>query len=204
MSIVVSFEGPDAVGKETQAKMLCNFYNSQNIKSVYYEFPLNDGTTTLSTTTYSIIKRMLISGQAQKYPLIFQTVQFFNKLFFNIFKLPKLLSKYDIVILDRWSASVLIYGLATGVNKKIVTCMFKLLRHADITIILNGSSFNKDNKDSYEKDDLLQRTVQNQYDLYYIDYLSTNNIKLIEANKKIKIIHQNIVSYIKSLTGENL
>ena len=33
MSIIVSFEGPDAVGKETQAKMLRDFYNNQNIIS---------------------------------------------------------------------------------------------------------------------------------------------------------------------------
>lgn len=196
MSILVSFEGPDAVGKETQAKMLCNYYNSNNIRAVYYEFPLNDSGVMLSNVTFKLIKKMLTSGFANKYPNLFQAVQFMNKFFFNALTLPKLMNAYDVVILDRWSASVLVYGYASNVNKKLALKMFTLLRHADITVILNGSSFNKDNKDSYEKDNELQTRVKKYYTEYQNDYNSIRNILNLSPNQDIQKIHKTIIDYI--------
>jgi len=196
MSILVSFEGPDAVGKETQAKMLCNYYNSNNIRAVYYEFPLNDSGVMLSNLTFKLIKKMLTSGFANKYPNLFQAVQFMNKFFFNALTLPKLMNAYDVVILDRWSASVLVYGYASNVNKKLALKMFTSLRHADITVILNGSSFNKDNKDSYEKDNELQTRVKKYYTEYQNDYNSIRNILNLSPNQDIQKIHKTIIDYI--------
>lgn len=196
MSILVSFEGPDAVGKETQAKMLCNYYNSNNIRAVYYEFPLNDSGVMLSNVTFKLIKKMLTSGFANKYPNLFQAVQFMNKFFFNALTLPKLMNAYDVVILDRWSASVLVYGYASNVNKKLALKMFTSLRHADITVILNGNSFNKDNKDSYEKDNELQTRVKKYYTEYQNDYNSIRNILNLSPNQDIQKIHKTIIDYI--------
>lgn len=196
MSILVSFEGPDAVGKETQAKMLCSYYNSNNIRAVYYEFPLNDSGVMLSNVTFKLIKKMLTSGFANKYPNLFQAVQFMNKFFFNALTLPKLMNAYDVVILDRWSASVLVYGYASNVNKKLALKMFTSLRHADITVILNGSSFNKDNKDSYEKDNELQTRVKKYYTEYQNDYNSIRNILNLSPNQDIQKIHKTIIDYI--------
>ena len=196
MSILVSFEGPDAVGKETQAKMLCNYYNSNNIRAVYYEFPLNDSGVMLSNLTFKLIKKMLTSGFANKYPNLFQAVQFMNKFFFNALTLPKLMNAYDVIILDRWSASVLVYGYASNVNKRLALKMFTSLRHADITVILNGSSFNKDNKDSYEKDNELQTRVKKYYTEYQNDYNSIRNILNLSPNQDIQKIHKTIIDYI--------
>lgn len=196
MSILVSFEGPDAVGKETQAKMLCNYYNSNNIRAVYYEFPLNDSGVMLSNVTFKLIKKMLTSGFANKYPNLFQAVQFMNKFFFNALTLPKLMNAYDVIILDRWSASVLVYGYASNVNKKLALKMFTSLRHADITVILNGNSFNKDNKDSYEKDNELQTRVKKYYTEYQNDYNSIRNILNLSPNQDIQKIHKTIIDYI--------
>jgi len=196
MSILVSFEGPDAVGKETQAKMLCNYYNSNNIRAVYYEFPLNDSGVMLSNVTFKLIKKMLTSGFANKYPNLFQAVQFMNKFFFNALTLPKLMNAYDVIILNRWSASVLVYGYASNVNKKLALKMFTSLRHADITVILNGSSFNKDNKDSYEKDNELQTRVKKYYTEYQNDYNSIRNILNLSPNQDIQKIHKTIIDYI--------
>ena len=196
MSILVSFEGPDAVGKETQAKMLCNYYNLNNIRAVYYEFPLNDSGVMLSSVTFKSIKKMLTSGFANKYPNLFQAVQFMNKFFFNALTLPKLMNAYDVIILDRWSASVLVYGYASNVNKKLALKMFTSLRHADMTVILNGSSFNKDNKDSYEKDNELQTRVKKYYTEYQNDYNSIRNILNLSPNQDIQKIHKTIIDYI--------
>ena len=90
MSILVSFEGPDAVGKETQAKKLCAHYNAVGISAIYCEFPLNDNKVLLSRTTFSLIKNMLSSGFANKHPTLFQIVQFVNKFFFNLEQLTLL------------------------------------------------------------------------------------------------------------------
>ena len=200
MSILVSFEGPDAVGKETQAKKLCAHYNSVGINAVYCEFPLNDDSVLLSTSSFRLIKNMLSSGFANRYPTIFQIIQFANKFFFNILTLPKLLNAYDVVILDRWSASVLVYGLSTGVKTGVVNKMFKSLRHADVTIILNGESFNKKNKDSYEKDDDLQSRVKKYYTKYQNDYINKKNILSINPTQGIDVIHKLIIEYIKKHT----
>lgn len=200
MSILVSFEGPDAVGKETQAKKLCAHYNTIGVSAIYCEFPLNDNKVLLSRTTFSLIKNMLSSGFANKHPTLFQIVQFINKFFFNLVTLPKLLNSYDVVILDRWSASVLVYGLSTGVNNKVVNRMFKALKHADITVILNGESFNKKNKDSYEKDDNLQMRVKKYYTKYQNDYINKKKILVLSPNQELGVIHNMIVNYINKKT----
>ena len=124
----------------------------------------------------------------------------FNKFFFNLVTLPKLLNSYDVVILDRWSASVLVYGLSTGVNNKVVNRMFKALKHADITVILNGESFNKKNKDSYEKDDNLQMRVKKYYTKYQNDYINKKKILVLSPNQELNVIHNMIVNYINKKT----
>ena len=150
-------EGPDQVGKYTQSQMLVSRIGKY-CKVKFVEVPLDD------KITYPLIYKMLDTGIAQKFPNLFQIVQFANKMLFQIFCLPLLLLKYDFVVFDRWALSGFVYGRVSGVNPMLNSLLYRLLIKPDATVVITGPSFSVDRvQDEYEKDKSFQRKVSNEY-----------------------------------------
>lgn len=168
---IICIEGPDQMGKQTQANLL--FLSLRN--SALREIPFNDH------FTYSLIYFMLENGFAKIYPNLFQFVQFCNKFLFQIFHLIPMMFMYDFIILDRWYASSIVYGDATGVNKRFNRALQKLLIKPDITFILEGKRYKRpyEKNDSYESDRILQDSVKMGYKVFsmnvYNDAVMINN-----------------------------
>jgi thymidylate kinase len=160
MGKLVVFEGPDKVGKETQSKLLAQNLKKQGINCIRVE-PSKEAHPRLKKLIYS----MLETGAAKRHPNTFQFVQFLNKVYFQTFKLPKLMKVYDVVILDRWALSGWIYGDAEGINRSLNKWMFNRVKRADITLVLSGTSYKRSTTtdDSYEKDNDLQAKVRIAY-----------------------------------------
>ena len=155
---VVVIEGPDKVGKETQSNMLAHSLRLQGDRVSLVEIPFNDH------FTYTVIYKMLRSGSAKRWPNVFQFIQFLNKLIFQWTVLLVLRFVCDIVVLDRWSLSSIVYGDATGVNKTFNRILFWLLLKPHVTCVLHGPSFvRKSVDDVYEKDTDLQIAVRTGY-----------------------------------------
>lgn len=156
---LVAIEGPDKVGKQTQSEMLAHALRRYGDRVKLVEIPFNDG------LTYRLIYRMLRSGQAKRWPNTFQLVQFFNKLLFQWTYLLWLRLVCDVVVLDRWSLSSIVYGDATGVNRTFNRVLYWLLVRPKVTVVLHGSSFRRSTTtdDSYEKDTDLQKAVRRGY-----------------------------------------
>ena len=167
---IISIEGPDRVGKETQTKLLFDEIERLGFSVKRVEVPIK------SLITHHLIYWMLRNGLALKLPTTFQFIQFINKLWFQLFTLTYYRWKYSFIVLDRWSHSALIYGLATGVPSWIVKTMFWLLVKPDVTISICGESFSRKEKDdSYEADTTLQRRVRIEYAKLGIDNISNKN-----------------------------
>lgn len=157
MSKLIVLEGPDRCGKATQSAALVQWIESMGYKASLVEIPVHDN------MTHPIIYWMLRNGAAKKFPKLFQWLQFLNRKIFQTFKLPKLERNNDFIIMDRWSLSTVIYGIAEGVSKQFTEDLYYKLKIPDHTILLLGDSHMSAAEDSYEADSSLQQRVKSYY-----------------------------------------
>ena len=163
MSTIIVVEGPDRCGKATQSKLLQEYIARIGLGAVVVEVPIR------SAVTYRIIYWMLKNGLAKNFPKVFQCFQFLNRKIFQIFTLPGLERMYDVIIMDRWSLSTIVYGAAEGVSEAFTTRLAKWLRMADHTFVLHGESYLHEAEDSYEADRDLQLKVKLGYSMWALN-----------------------------------
>lgn len=190
-SKLIVFEGPDRVGKETQSQLLVTSLTKVGARTVRVE-PSKESLSCGCKLIYS----MLESGAVKRYPNTFQFIQFLNRVYFQVFKLPDLMSNYDVVILDRWNLSSIAYGDATGVNPMFNRVLYWLLKKPDVTVVLCGSSFKcKETNDVYEKDIDLQRAVRRSYYSWVQEH--PLNHELIDNQGTKDEVHERILDAIE-------
>jgi thymidylate kinase len=180
----ICFEGSDGLGKTTQAILLEEKLLSLGYKVKYFKFPSK-------SFLGNLIYKMLNSGLAKKNPNIFQTINYFDKLYFQIKNM--IISKYDYIILDRWKLSSIVYGSVSGANEKYLEFISRILKEPDITFLFFGDNFllNKIDQDSFEKDNNLQNLTKKKY--IHIGLLNKNT-KFINANNDIEKVTQEIIN----------
>lgn len=189
---IISIEGPDKVGKETQSKLLAEDLESQGFSVKIVDVPVN------SLITHTLIYWMLSNGLALKFPTLFQVIQFFNKLWFQLTKLAYYRFKYSYVILDRWSHSAYVYGKVTFVSMFLVNVMFNMLRKPDVTISIKGDSFLREKKDDvYESDSSLQSRVRHEYDVLGRKNVLNKNFIEISNEGSRELTHERIMKSLK-------
>ncbi len=190
MSKIVVFEGADRCGKATQSKMLRDhlIFSGQSAKIV--EVPIR------SAVSYRLVYWMLRNGLAKKLPKLFQVLQFLNRKIFQILTMPGLEREYDVLILDRWSLSTIVYGGAEGVPEKFTVGLSNLLRKPDHTIILLGSSFPHDAEDVYEADTELQHKVREGYSIWALNHHL--EVSVLDCNQDKRVLSKKIQSILKA------
>lgn len=157
MAVLIAMEGGDRVGKATQTRLLAEYIKQQGRSATIVEVPVHD------VLTHSLIYYMLRSGLAKKLPKTFQVLQVINRFIFQYTTLLFYHMLYDYVIFDRWSLSTVIYGTAVGVDRSFNEKIASFVMPADFTIVINGPSRNKEARDSYEKDEVIQGLVRLGY-----------------------------------------
>ena len=187
---IISFEGPDGVGKTTQAFRLHNALSYEGKRVAYVKLPRYD------RLTGKLILHMLKSGSAVRYPNIFQVVQWFDKLLFQIFYLAKLLRENDYVLFDRWHVSMWAYGLAGGAHERLTDTLVNTLRAPDLVLVFHGKSKRSEKQDAYESDDSFQKSVALHYVLWTCSHESA---AVVNADEPVEQISQAILSSINSL-----
>ena len=183
MTTYIAIEGPDRVGKQTQASLLRNFLLEKGKSVLLVEVPIKD------SITHPVIYWMLKNGLAKKLPNMFQWLQVVNRKFFEWRTLSSAALKYDYVIFDRWSLSTYVYGAAEGLNASVLKTMYDSLKVPDATVVLLGRLPGLEARDSYEKDVGLQTRVN----MLYRDWAINNEAIVINADQHIDIVHQQIV-----------
>lgn len=183
---LVVIEGQDHIGKSTQAKLLTQALKKAGSKARLVHAPVNDG------VFYPVIRQMLATGSARHWPNVFQTLQFFNKLAFQLLVMPFLFIVNDYVVLDRWSLSAIVYGDASGSNSTYNRVLHFLLKKPDALLILFGDAHVNDRqKDSYETDVDLQREVSVGYLMWAAKH--EEKCQMVDANEGIWAVHVKIL-----------
>jgi len=188
---IVAIEGPDRVGKATQAKLLEEALTIRNRKATVEEIPYNDG------VTYKQIYAMLHSGAVNQHPVIFQTLQATNRRIFQKQYLPTLAIHYEVVILDRWNLSTRVYGEASGVPKDATDLMLDGILEPDVTLVFDGKPFPKEGLDVWEADLEFQRKVRGLY-IDAVTFGRDQGLVKIEAAGTKEEIHEKCLGYVLS------
>jgi len=186
MSKIVVIEGADRCGKATQSALLKDYVESKGLRATIVEVPIR------SMFTYRIVYWMLRNGLAKKLPKLFQWFQFINRKVFQTFSLPHLEKFNDVIIMDRWSLSTIVYGASEGVSQDFTMKLAKKLKNPDHTIILLGPAFPHEAEDAYEADNLLQGRVRVGYSQWAVNNPETTT--LINCRQDKSIISKKIQS----------
>lgn len=191
-AVLVSFEGPDGVGKSTQIAQAKAALRATNRNVAVAKLPAYE------TFTGRLIKRMLKSGSALDLPNLFQLVQWLDKVIFQLFVLPTLLKENDYVLLDRWHASMWAYGLAGGANEWFTNVLVNSVREPDLVLVFTGTCKRDDEEDAYEADTSLQKSVR----LHYVLWACTrmDNVRIIAADDSRENVTKDVLDAIYSIS----
>lgn len=199
---LIAIEGPDKVGKATQAELLEDKLQRRGIKAMTVEVPWKDD------VTYDLIYSMLKSGEAKEHPIVFQTLQATNRRILQETYLPNLTTHFDVVILDRWTPSTWAYGAASGIPTRVNEVILQGLVEPDFTIILDGVPFGHEREDTYEADNVFQQEVRRQYREYQMRFPEQTIIeeaaqhRLVLADKIAVKVRQVVLGSSKNHGGE--
>lgn len=181
---LIAIEGPDRVGKATQARMLKDHLNKDKITATVEEVPYDD------KITHPRIYEMLHDGTATDFPVVFQTLQGINRRIFQATFLPTLARYHDVIILDRWNMSSRVYGEASGVTKPTTDAILKGILEPDLTFVFDSNPYPKEGLDAWEADLAFQSRVRELY-LRECEANPDNYVK-IDAGHSREIVHDQV------------
>jgi len=188
---IVALEGADRLGKSTQAKLVEAKMDAVGMRGVLDKCPYKDG------VTYDRIYEMLRTGEAKKFPTVFQTMQGANRRAFQKKLLPTLALHFDVVLIDRWSTSTWVYGTQDGVPPETTETILKGLVEPDLVYVFDGEPFAApDMDDAYEADKEFQVRVRNAYRQFADTH---DNHRLIDANRDKHQICADLMDGIRQL-----
>lgn len=193
--LLVVIEGPDKLGKATQSALLqANLAlkeraDGTSIRVGHQEIAARDG------ITYSRIYKMLENGDAKKFPSTFQAFHSTNRLIWQSQQLPQIASKFDVLILDRWTISSWVYGMASGVDEGEIRCLSEDLVKPDLVFVFEGESFKTPERDDdcYEADKPFQVVVREMYSKWV--ELNPDVAVSIDANRSKEAIANDILTH---------
>lgn len=158
--ILIGIEGIDAVGKRTQTSIISAWLRSKGYSSRTVSFP--DYGTTLGIE----IKRFLLGER--NYPLEVKHMLFAANRWEKKDELESILSRTDVIIVNRYSESNFAYGVANGLKLEWLVNLEAGLPKTDEVIVLDAapdvlSSRRQRNKDEYERNFSLQERTREAY-----------------------------------------
>lgn len=196
---LIVVEGSDGSGKSTHCRLLTSELTDHGYDVVHVKFPR------YATFVGTRIARWLRDGRALSNPLRFQFMQWFDKWSFQVFELKRLLRDNDYVILDRWRASVWVYGLTGGVATWILFRMLYSLRGSDVTFVLTGSNKRSVPDDCYENDVAFQKYVGSNYDVWskmMRGVERSEEVVAVDTDRRLETVAAEILTYV--LYGERV
>ncbi|MGD0145500.1 MAG: dTMP kinase [Nitrososphaerales archaeon] len=157
---LIGIEGIDAVGKRTQTSILSSWLRSRGHTTRTVSFP--DYGTILGRE----IKRFLLG--TMNYPPEVRHMLFAANRWEKKSELESILSKTDILIVNRYSESNFAYGVANGLKLEWLVNLEAGLPKPDTVIVLDAPptalhSRRGPNKDEYERNTYLQERTREAY-----------------------------------------
>lgn len=185
MGIIIVIEGIDKSGKTTQARMLKEELSKQ-FKVELFSFP--DYTTLIGREIKAILKERRKYNARVVY-LLFSANRWENKE-----RLEMMSKENEILILNRYYQSNIVYGLAEGLPLEWLETLDKGLPKEDLTIVIDISvetMINRTNKlDLFEGDIEKMKRVRT----IYKELTSRYGWVIINGEKNKEEVHKDILS----------
>ena len=158
--MIIAIEGGDKAGKYTQAGLLQHALRKRNIQAITFEFPNYE---TRSGKTI----RMYLNGEYEIPPESAYRL-FEENMYADIDEVNQAIKNYDVVIMNRYYHSNMIYGRVNGLSGEWIRANPSHMPKPDMVILLDISyeeSYNRQgaNRDRYEKNANYFRRVVNLY-----------------------------------------
>ena len=192
--LFITFEGGEGTGKSTQAKILYDYFISNNVNTILTREPGG-------CDEAEEIRNLLVKGSIDKWDGLTEALMHNAARREHVMRVIKpALLKNKIVICDRFTDSTIAYqGIGQGVNKEFLTYIIKEVTEniiPNITFIFDMDIKNslirankRDNNNRYEKFDInFHKKVRNYFlSLEKIDkrYIIINASNSIESISKI-------------------
>jgi len=152
--LLVLLEGGDGTGKSTIKERLRNhFPDAAHTGRI--------GGEDIPEELDVIWRRMLMNGDAQKYPYLWQGYSFCNNMESQVQVQEQALRSGRLVIADRGWPSQICYGEAVGCDKKWLRSMVRPLYYPDLTFVFLRRHMQ--GPDAVEQDRRLQNRVRSNY-----------------------------------------
>lgn len=183
---IVTFEGIDQSGKETQSKMLTSRLKDLGYSVGHMYFPEYQ-------TPIGREIRAFLDGKRDYSPMVRQMLYAANR-YEMLDNIDKLLEENDFVIADRYIPSGVAYGVVNGIDAEWAQNLERYLPQPDIVIVLDISSEvsrsrkNEEKRDVYEKSYDFLDNVRNTY----LELADKYGWIIVDASKHIQEVHKDI------------
>ena len=187
---IVSVEGIDAVGKSTQSLLLETWFKDNGLRVTSLSFPDYD------TPIGKEIKAFL-EGRRDFGPEVRHMLFAANR-WEKVSLIRRSQLENEVVIVNRYTESNLVYGLANGLRLGWLAALEKGIPKSDLVVVLDASSKGLVSrrpgpKDSYEKDLELQARVQTLYK----ELAPKFGWMTIDGSKSVGGVHDSVVQTVK-------
>lgn len=183
---IITFEGIDQSGKETQSKLLSKKLTDMGFKVGYCYFP--DYNTAIGRELSSFL-----AGEKDYSPIVRQMLYATNR-YEKLDEINILLEVNDFVIIDRYVTSGIAYGLVNGIEADWTLNVESKLPQSDLVILLDISS----EVSKMRKSEELRDVYEKKYDFLdkvrnvYIDLSKKYNWLVVDASKSVEDVHDQL------------
>lgn len=188
---IVAIEGIDAVGKNTHSLLLSAWLKRRGVKAVHLSFP------DYHTPIGKEIKSFLSGNRS--YPAELQHLLFAANRWEKSDEIKSYLRAGDALIVNRYTASNLAYGMANGFDAGWLTNLENGLPKANLVIVLDAPPHSlssrrpRSSKDAYERSSALQSKAQKAYR----ELARKGGWKLIDADRSVRDVQAEVLKAVR-------
>ncbi len=190
----IAIEGIDAVGKKTQTSLLKSWLGSRGLTTHTVSFPAYE------TTIGKEIKKFLAGNV--RYPPQVRAMLYAANRWEKKEELETIISKNEVVIVNRYTGSNLAYGVSIGLDLEWLLSLEVGLPVPDLVLLLDAPPADLaprrgKGKDSYERNLNLQENARRAY----LNMADRFGWTVVDANREIEETSRAITSAVSKALG---
>ena len=128
-ALIVGIDGTDGCGKTTLVNGLIDNYTKKGLKITFLHFPR------YNTELGKVIKKVLLK-ELNFHPSAFQMMCSADRVNWSTYERPAMEEGYDIILVDRFTSSAIVYGQIEGLDPTEVQFNDRLIAPLDMNILL--------------------------------------------------------------------
>jgi len=190
--LLLVIEGPDKAGKSTQARMLNDALTRVGYRSAVMSFP--DYSTPIGKEIEAFLR-----GE-RDYPLQVKHMLLSANRWEKKDEVERLLASKDVVILNRYYQSNIVYGIANGLDMQWLEMLDRCLPREDLVIVLHITAeialerarlLNSMHRDVFESVELLKRVS-----LLYLELAERYGWVVVDGSRSKEEVHRDVLSIV--------